>query len=109
MSEVNGNVSSLAKSSILPNLKTKLSSIPNSGLGVFSTTVIDVRFGPCRGRKVGLEDVADDTDTSYMYVGGEKSSKLCVEHLLCFFFTESRNHYFVFNQSAVKHFDALQV
>lgn len=70
MTERIGGVSSFASRASLPeNLEIRPSVIPNSGLGIFNTKVIDkgVRFGPYKGKKVRLEDIADDMDTCYMW------------------------------------------
>ena len=50
-------------------LKISKSSIPEAGLGVFSTTEIPkgVRFGPYKGKKMGWEHITDETNTSYMW------------------------------------------
>ena len=70
MTERIGGVSSFVSRASLPeNMEIRPSVIPNSGLGIFSTKVIDkgVRLGPYKGKKLRLEDIADDTDTCYMW------------------------------------------
>lgn len=64
----NSNLSSAVAS--LPSLlKISQSSIPEAGLGVFSTSEIPkgVRFGPYKGKKIGWEHITDETNTSYMW------------------------------------------
>ena len=58
-----------AKTSLPKCLVIKSSQIPNAGLGVFSNSHIQkgVRFGPYIGKKVKMEDVEDETNTSYMW------------------------------------------
>ena len=58
-----------AKASLPKCLVIKTSHIPNAGLGVFSNSYIQkgVRFGPYIGKKVKMEDVEDETNTSYMW------------------------------------------
>ena len=60
---------STAVASLPTALKISDSSIPGAGLGVFSTTGIPkgVRFGPYKGKKIGLQHITDETDTSYMW------------------------------------------
>ena len=64
----NSNLSP-AVSSLPVVLKIKSSSIPGAGLGVFSTTDISkgVRFGPYKGKKIGWENITDETNTCYMW------------------------------------------
>lgn len=64
----NSNLSS-AVASLPTVLKISQSSIPEAGLGVFSTSEIPkrVRFGPYRGKKIRWEHITDETNTSYMW------------------------------------------
>lgn len=65
-----GNSDLTAAVASTPNvLRVGQSSIPGAGLGVFSTTLIPkgARFGPYKGRKIGLENVTDKTNTSYFW------------------------------------------
>lgn len=50
-------------------LEIKCSRIPNAGKGVYSKSLIPkgVRFGPYVGKKVKMEDIDEETNTSYMW------------------------------------------
>ncbi|XP_031563369.1 histone-lysine N-methyltransferase PRDM9-like [Actinia tenebrosa] len=59
-----------ARASLPDFLEIKPSTIPDAGLGVFLKSGFipnRSRFGPYRGTKVKLEDMADETDTSYVW------------------------------------------
>ncbi|KAK3744961.1 hypothetical protein QZH41_000291 [Actinostola sp. cb2023] len=68
------NILTAARASLPDLLEIKPSTIPHAGLGVFcksGVTPIRAKFGPYKGKKVKLEDIGDDKDTS-LYVGGIK-------------------------------------
>ena len=58
-----------AMNSLPQNLRVKLSTIPNAGMGVFAKEKLEVnaRFGPYRGVKVLKKDLKKGRDTSYMW------------------------------------------
>ncbi|KAK3742948.1 hypothetical protein QZH41_014188, partial [Actinostola sp. cb2023] len=65
------NILTAARASLPDLLEIKPSTlIPHAGLGVFcksGVTPIRAKFGPYKGKKVKLEDIGDDKDTSYMW------------------------------------------
>ena len=58
-----------AKASLPDGLEIKDSNIPNAGYGIYSTINIKkgTRFGPYIGNKVKMEEVTEETNTSYMW------------------------------------------
>ena len=67
-----------AVASLPTGLIVNSSSIPAAGRAVFSTTEIPkgVRFGPYKGKKIGLQHITDETNTCYMW-------EVCIVQSLC--------------------------
>lgn len=64
------NTLTAARASLPDFLEIKTSTIPDAGLVVFLKSGVvpnRSRFGPYQGKKVKLENMADEMDTSYMW------------------------------------------
>ena len=64
--------SSQARQSLPKDLVIRASSIPTSGLGIFTTKPIPVgtKYGPYIGKTITNKDLTDDVDASYVWEVG---------------------------------------